>query len=109
MKLIEHYKFIHLDINVLLINSMAFFLEKSKVMGSIHCKAILTKSEKQVINGLKSIILDCKVKEFEVTTVFSDVAFNPMIYWNSNSNTLDLPCTPSAHKAHQQSFELHSQ
>ena len=45
LEIMEHYKNIHLDLDLLFVNKVTFLLEKSR---DIHCKAILTKSDKQV-------------------------------------------------------------
>ena len=52
-RIIENYKYIHLDLDVLFMNNMAFMLVKSRDIGFIHCKAILINPDKQVMNGLK--------------------------------------------------------
>ena len=82
-KFIEHYKYIHLDLDVPFVYSVAFFLAKSKDIGCIHCKTILTMSDKQVMNRLKSIVLDYEAIKFKFTTTFTDGAFKfkLMINW----------------------------
>ena len=79
-KIMEHYKFVHLDLDVLFVNGVAFLLAKSREIGFIHCKQILIKLDKQVMNGLKSIVLDYEAKEFKVITAFPDGAFKPIIH-----------------------------
>ena len=75
----EHYTNIHLDSDLLCVNKVPFLLAKSRDIRFIHCKAILTKSDKQVQNGLKSIVLDYEERRFKVTSVFTDNAFKPLI------------------------------
>ena len=50
-KFMEYYSYIYLDLDVLFLNGVAFLLTKSRKMGFIHYKVILTKLDKQVING----------------------------------------------------------
>ena len=64
LKLVEHYKLIHFNTDILFVNSVVFFLAKSRDIESIYCKAITTKLDKRTINGLKSIILDYERREF---------------------------------------------
>ena len=94
LKLTKHYKYIHLDIDLLFLNGVAFLLVKSKYIESIYCKAILSKSYQQVINGLKSIILDYEARKFKVTTVFLDVAFKPINNWMGQELYADLITFP---------------
>ena len=56
-KIIEHYKNIHLDIDLLFVSKIPFLLKKSRDIGFIHCKALLSKHDKRVQNGLRSIVL----------------------------------------------------
>ena len=57
-EIMEHYKNIHLDMDLLFEKKMPFLLAKSRDIGFIHCKALLTKHDKQVQNRLQSIVLD---------------------------------------------------
>ena len=55
--IMEHYRDVHLDIDLLFVKKIPFLLEKLRDIGFIHCKALLTKHDKQVQNGLRSIVL----------------------------------------------------
>ena len=44
-KITEHYKNIHLDIDLLFVNKIPFLLTKSRDIGFIHCKALLSKHD----------------------------------------------------------------
>ena len=48
LKITEYYKDIHLDIGLLLVNKIPFILAKSRDIGFIHCKALLSKHDKRV-------------------------------------------------------------
>ena len=50
--IMKHYKNIHLDIDLLFVNKIQFILAKLRDIGFIHCKALLSKHEKRVQNGL---------------------------------------------------------
>ena len=45
-EIIEHYKNSHLNLDLLFMNKVPFFLGKPRDIGFIHCKAILTKSDR---------------------------------------------------------------
>ena len=47
-KIMEHYKDIHLGIDLLFVNKIPFLLAKSRDIVFIHCKALLIKHDKQV-------------------------------------------------------------
>ena len=56
--IMEHYKDIHLDIDLLFMNKILFILTKSRNIRFINCKALLSKHDKQVQNGLQAIVLE---------------------------------------------------
>ena len=41
----EYYKYVHLNLDVLFVNNGAFLLAKSREIGSIHCKAMYLLSQ----------------------------------------------------------------
>ena len=77
--IMEHYRDVHLDIDILFVNKIPFHLVKSRDIGFIYCKAMLSKHDKQVQNRLQSIILDNQTRGFEVTSTFGDGAFKPLV------------------------------
>ena len=74
---------IHLDIDLLFINAVAFFLATSRHVSLIHCQAVLSKHNKSIANTL----LQNTVKEYEkcgfkVITIFAgDPVFNALKPW----------------------------
>ena len=74
-EIMEHYKNIHLDIDLLFVSKIPFLLAKSRDIGLIHYKALLIKHDKQVQNGLWSIVLQGDLRGFKVTSTFGDGAF----------------------------------
>ena len=44
--IMEHYKDIHLDIDLLFVNKILFLLVESRDIGFIHCKVLLSKHNK---------------------------------------------------------------
>ena len=81
---------IHLDIDLLFVNKIPFFLAKSTEIGFIHCKALLTKHDKRVQNGLRSIVLDYQSMRFKVTSIFKDGAFKPSVKYMRQDLHVDL-------------------
>ena len=71
---------IHLDIDLLFINAVAFFLATSRHVSLIHCQAVLSKHNKSIANTL----LQNTVKEYEkcgfkVINIFTgDPVFNAL-------------------------------
>ena len=43
--IMEHYRDVHLDIDTLFVNKIPFLLAKSRDIGFIHCKAMLSKHD----------------------------------------------------------------
>ena len=70
--IIEHYRDVHLDIDLIFVNKIPFRLAKSRDVGLIYCKTLLSKHDKRVQNGLRS-------RRFKVTSAFGDVAFKPLV------------------------------
>ena len=71
-------------------NKILFLLAKSRDIGFIHCMALLSKHDKQVQNGLQSIVLDYQSREFKVVSAFGDRAFEPLVKWARQDLHLDL-------------------
>ena len=87
-----------MDFDVLFVNGVAFLLAKSKDIEFIHCKIILTKSDKRVMNRLKLILLDYEAIGFEITTAFTESAFKPIINWMRQELHVDLStCAADLH------------
>ena len=80
-KIMEHYSDLHLDLGIMFVNNVVFFIEKFRDIGLIHCKVILIKSDKQVVNELISIVLDYEARGFKVTITFADDDFKCIIKW----------------------------
>ena len=45
-EIMKHYKNIHLNIDLLFVNKISFLLAKSRDVGYVHCKALLSKHDK---------------------------------------------------------------
>ena len=86
----KHYKDIHLDIDLLFVNKIPFLLAKSRDIGSIHCKTLLSKHDKRVQNGLQSIVIDYQAMGFKVTSAFGDGAFKPLVNLMRHDLHVDL-------------------
>ena len=46
--IMEYYSNIHLDIDVLFVNKTPFLLATSRDIGSIHCKTMLSNTDKHI-------------------------------------------------------------
>ena len=79
-----------MDIDILFVNKISFLLEKSRDIGFIHCKAMLSKYDNRVRKGLQSIVLDYQSRGFKVVSAFGDGAFEPIIDWARQELHLDL-------------------
>ena len=52
LTIMEHYRDVHLDTDLLFVNKILFLLAKSRDTGFIHCKALLSKYDNRVQKGL---------------------------------------------------------
>ena len=97
-KIMEHYSNVHCELDILFGNNVAFLLAKSRDIQFIHCKTTLTKSDRRVKNGLKSILLDYEARGFKVTTTFNEGEFKSIINWTRNKLHIDLTtCAADLH------------
>ena len=88
----------HLDTDLLFVNKIPFLLAKSRDIEFIHCKALFTKHDKQVQNGLRSIVVNYQARRFKVTSVFGDGAFKPLVKWTRQDFHVDLTtCATDSH------------
>ena len=51
--IMKYYRDIHLDIDILFFNKVAFLLATSLDVGFIHCKSLLTSHGKRIQNGIQ--------------------------------------------------------
>ena len=79
--ILQHYGNIHLDMDIMFINNVAFFLATSRDLGFIHCRPVLSKHNKRVQNALKHIVAEYKTRGFQVCTASGDNAFAPLKEW----------------------------
>ena len=56
LSVLENYRNIHLAIDLLFINNVALFSATSRHVGFIHCRAVLSKHDKQVANVLRETV-----------------------------------------------------
>ena len=75
-KIIEHYKNIHLDIDMLYVNQMPFLLVISRDIGFIYCRPMSNNVTKRILNPMKQITLDYQAKGFNVVSAFGDGEFD---------------------------------
>ena len=73
-------------------------MAKSRDIGFIHYKELLSKHDKQMQNGLQSIILDNQSRGFKIVSAFGDGAFELLAEWVQNDLHVDLTtCTADSH------------
>ena len=80
-EIMKYYKDIHLDINILFVNKIAFLLAISRDIGLIHCRSMNSSVTKQVQNVIKHITLDYQARGFNVVPAFGDGAFKHLTDW----------------------------
>ena len=71
-KIIEHYKDVHLDIDILFVNKTLFLLAISRYIGFIHCRPISHNGTKRIQNAMKQITLNYQARGFNVVIAFGD-------------------------------------
>ena len=79
--IMKYYRDIHLDIDILFVNRVAFLLATSRDIGFIHCKALFSKHGKSIKNRLQQIVLDYQARKFKVITMFGDKEFDSLVDW----------------------------
>ena len=95
---LENYKNIHLDIDLLFVNNVAFFLVMSRHVGFIHCQAVLTIHDKRVANAFWETVKEYEQRSFKVISVSGDLAFEPMKQWILDELNITLTtCDPDSH------------
>ena len=74
--IMEHYKDLRLDIDILFVNKTAFLLTISRDIGFIHYMPMSRSVTKRIQNTLKQITHDYQVRGFNVATAFDNGAFD---------------------------------
>ena len=96
--ILNHYGTVHLDMDIMFVNDIAFFLTTSRDIGFIHCKPVVSKHNKRVQNALKAIVSDYNSKGFVVKTAFGDNAFAPLKEWMKTELDIELDtCDSNSH------------
>ena len=72
-KILEYYKDIHLDIDILYVNQTPFLLAISRDIGFIHCRPMSNNVTKRIQNAMKQTTLDYQVRGFDVVSAFGDI------------------------------------
>ena len=97
-KIIEHYKDIHLNIDILFINQKSFLLVISRDIGCIHCRPMSNNVTKQIKNVIKQITLDFQARRSNLVTAFDDGKFNHLKDWMRSKLHIYLDtCTADSH------------
>ena len=95
---LENYKNIHLNIDLLFVNEVAFFLATLRHVGFIHCRAVLSKHDKWVANALQETMKECEQRGFKVISVSGDLAFEPIKQWVKDELNITLTtCDADSH------------
>ena len=93
--IMNHYKEIYLDIDLLFVNKLPILLMMSQNIGFMYFKALLSKHNKRVQNRLQQIV---QLRGFKIISTFVDGAFNNIVNWVQNNLHLDLTnCTIDLH------------
>ena len=88
-----------MDIDLLFVNKKPFLLAKSRDIGFILCKAMLSKYDNRVRKGLQLIVLDYQPRGFKVVSAFGDGTFEPLVNWARQDLHLDLTaCAADSHE-----------
>ena len=96
--MIEHYKDIHLDIDISYVNQTPFLLAISRDIGFIHCRPMSNNITKRIQNTMKQITLNYQAREFNVILAFGDSKFDHLKDWMRGESHIDLDtCAADSH------------
>ena len=97
-EIMEHYKNIHLNIDILFMNKTAFLFVISRDIGFIHCRPMSSSVIKQVQNAMKQIFPDYQARGFNIVTAFWDSVFEHLTDWMRSELHMDLiRCAVESH------------
>ena len=91
----DHYKDIHLDIDILFVNKIQILLMISRNIRFMHFKTLLFKHNLRVQNRLQQIV---QPRGFKIVSTFVDGAFKNIVHWVRINLHVDLTnCTVDSH------------
>ena len=97
-KIIEPYKDIHLNIDMLYVNQTPFLFAISRDIGCIHCRPMSNNAIKQIQNAIKQIILDYQARGSNVVSAFGYSEFDHLKNWMRGELHVDLDtCAADSH------------
>lgn len=80
-KVINEYKDVHLDIDIMFVNGVVFLTAISRHLQMIHARAILNPKYNRIDDAITAIKAACKKRRFKVKTMHSDNEFAPLKDW----------------------------
>ena len=89
-KIIEHYKDINLNIDILFVNQTPFLLTISRDIGFIHCRPMSKNVTIRIQNAIQQITLDYQARGFNVIAAFVNSEFDHLKDWMRNELHIDL-------------------
>ena len=96
--IMEHYKDVHLDTDILFVNKIPFVFAISRDIGCIHCRPMSPNVTKQIQNTMKQITLYYQARGFNVATAFDDGKFDHLKDWMRSELHISLDtCAADSH------------
>ena len=80
-EIMDAYKKVHLDINIMFANDCAYFTAISQHIGLIHCCVIASRNNKWVVSAMQLIINQYSKHGFAITTIHRDNKFEQLDDW----------------------------
>ena len=96
-EILDAYKKVHLDIDIMFVNKCAYFTAILQHIGLIHCCAIVSCTNKQVVNIMQCIIEQYSKRGFTIATVHRENQFDDLNEWMTNKKITLVTCDTDAH------------
>ena len=97
-KILEHYKDMHIDIDILYANQTPFILAILRDIGFIHCRPMSNNVTKRIQNTMKQITLDYQARGFNAVSAFGDGKFDHLKDWMRGNLHINLDtCVADSH------------
>ena len=96
-EIMNEYKDVHIDIDIMFVNGVAFITAISRHIRMIHASAVLNRKHFRVKDAITAIKGAYEKRGFKIKTMHADNEFAPLEEWlNENEITLDT-CDTDQH------------
>ena len=96
-EVMNEYKDIHLDIDIMFVNGVAFLTAISRHLCMTHARAVLNRTHNRVKDAITAVKAAYEKRDFKVKTMHADIEFAPLNDWLTEKEVTLETCDTDQH------------